>query len=41
MDRNKSYISNKNSLNERMSHGSHDFSEASQELVDIQNGVKK
>ena len=37
MDRNKSYIS-KNSLNERPS----DFSSvASQELVDIQNGVKK
>lgn len=40
MDRNKSYIS-KNSLNERLSQGSHDFSEASQELVDIQNGIKK
>lgn len=40
MDRNKSYIS-KNSLNERQSQGSHDFSEASQELIDIQNGVKK
>ena len=40
MDRNKSYIS-KNSLNERQSQGSHDFSEASQELIDIQNGKKK
>lgn len=42
MERDKSYVSNKNSINERQSdNDSHDFSQASQELVDHQNGLKK